>query len=178
MNEHYRSNIRDKKDFKTPLFSTDALKCPYYGLWKVHILVLEVPNNRLTISLSYNMHLFFLPYRLNDLKWFAQRLARLVSFSCHHVMPDKAVFVSTVLLCVQRYRRNRYFYRSKNSTLWQRMNLHFHSDQRGKWAGNMLIFHVDVNMKQFGIRFKNESFQWFRVDSFFWAMITLVHFQI
>ncbi len=24
------------------------LKCPYYGLWKVHILVLGVPNNRLT----------------------------------------------------------------------------------------------------------------------------------
>ncbi len=37
------------------------LKCPYYGLWKVHILVL-VPNNRSTcmqgqktLSLSYNM---------------------------------------------------------------------------------------------------------------------------
>ncbi len=51
----------------------------YYGLWKVHILVLGVPNNRLTcmqgqktLSLSY-MHLFFtllvqrLPnYSLND----------------------------------------------------------------------------------------------------------------
>ncbi len=24
------------------------LKCPYYGLWKVHISVLGVPNNRLT----------------------------------------------------------------------------------------------------------------------------------
>ncbi len=22
------------------------LKCPYYGLWKVHILVLGVPNNK------------------------------------------------------------------------------------------------------------------------------------
>ncbi len=48
------------------------LKRPYYGLWKVHILVLGVPNNRLTcmqgqktLSLSYNMHLF-LPYLLND----------------------------------------------------------------------------------------------------------------
>ncbi len=38
------------------------------------------------------------------------------------------------------------------------MNLHFHSDQRkktNKWSGNMLMFHVDINMKRLGIRFKN-----------------------
>ncbi len=47
-------------------------KCPYYGLWKVHILVLGVPSNMLTcmqgqktLSMSYNMHLF-LPYLLKD----------------------------------------------------------------------------------------------------------------
>ncbi len=52
------------------------------------------------------------------------------------------------------------------------MNLHFYSDQREnrlmvkfsqvcahKWASNMLIFHVDVNMKQLGIHFKTDSFQ-------------------
>ncbi len=42
------------------------------------------------------------------------------------------------------------------------MNLHFHSDQgekTNKWAGNMLMFHVDINMKRLGIRFKNDSFQ-------------------
>ncbi len=52
--------------------------------------------------------------------------------------------------------------------------------QTNKWAGNMLMFHVDVNMKRLGIRFKNDSFQWFRVDSLFWETITLytVHFQI
>ncbi len=46
--------------------------------------------------------------------------------------------------------------------------------------GNMLMFHVDVIMKWLGIRFKNDSFQWFRVDSFFWETVTLytVHFQI
>ncbi len=44
----------------------------------------------------------------------------------------------------------------------------------------MLMFHVDVNMKRLGIRFKIYSFQLFRVDSFFWEAITLytVHFQI
>ncbi len=50
------------------------------------------------------------------------------------------------------------------------MYLHFHSDKRektNKWEGNMLMFHVGVNMKRLGIRFKNNSFQWFRVDSFF-----------
>ncbi len=34
-----------------------------------------------------------------------------------------------------------------------------------KWAGNMLMFHFDINMKRLKIRFKNDSFQWFRVDS-------------
>ncbi len=35
-------------------------------------------------------------------------------------------------------------------------------------------------MKRLGIRLKNDSFQWFSVDSFFWETITLytVHFQI
>ncbi len=49
-----------------------------------------------------------------------------------------------------------------------------------KWAGNMLICHFGINMKRLKIRFKNDSFQWFRVDSFFWETITLntVHFQI
>ncbi len=47
-------------------------------------------------------------------------------------------------------------------------------------GGNMLMFHFDVNMKRLGIRFKNDLFQRFRVDSFFWETITLytVHFQI
>ncbi len=155
------------------------LKCPYYGQWKVHILVLEVPNNRLacmqgqkTLSLSNNMHLF-LPYLLNNSQMIRSTILfskplLCVTLNCGDwsdwshfhfimpVMPDKAAFVSAVLLCVQRYRGNHYFYRSKSSTLWQRMNLHFHSDQckkTNKWAGNMLMFHVDVNMKQLGISF-------------------------
>ncbi len=47
-------------------------------------------------------------------------------------------------------------------------------------VGNMLMFHVDINMKRLGTRFKNDSFKWFRVDSFFWETLTLytVHFQI
>ncbi len=59
------------------------LKCPYYGLWKVHILVLGVPNNSLTciqaqktLSYSYNMHLF-LPYLLND----SQTIRSTINFS-------------------------------------------------------------------------------------------------
>ncbi len=44
---------------------------------------------------------------------------------------------------------------------------------RSARATSMLMFHVDVNMKRLGIRFKNDSFQWFRVDSFFWETITL-----
>ncbi len=50
---------------------------------------------------------------------------------------------------------------------------------RNKWAGiNMLMFHVDITLKQLKIRFKNDSFSWLGVDSFFWKTITLykVHF--
>ncbi len=59
----------------------------------------------------------------------------------------------------------------------------FYSDQckkTDKWVGNMVMFHVDLNMKRLGIRFKNNLFQWFRVNSFFWETITLymAHFQI
>ncbi len=63
------------------------------------------------------------------------------------------------------------------------MNEHFHSDQHektNKSAGNMLMFHFDINIERLEIHFKNDSFQWFRVNSFFWETITLntVHFQI
>ncbi len=130
-------------------------------------------NVKKTLSLSYNIHLFW-TYLLKD----SQTIHSTIHFSkpilcvtlicgdwsdwSHFhfimpVMPDKAAFVSAVLLCVQRYRGNSNFYHSKSSTWWQRMNLHFHSDQcenTNKWAGNMLMFHFDVNMKRLGIRFK------------------------
>ncbi len=64
----------------------------------------------------------------------------------------------------------------------QKWILLFHPDQRktNKCAGNMLMFPVEINMILFGIRFKNDSFQCFRVDSFFWETVSLnkVHFQI
>ncbi len=87
---------------------TVALKCSYYGLWEVRILVLGVCNNRLTCmqgqkthSLSYKMHLF-LPYLLND----SQAIPSTIAFS--KLFP----------------------------------------------VGNMLMFHVDVNMNWLGIRYK------------------------
>ncbi len=35
----------------------------------------------------------------------------------------------------------------------------FICEKTNMWADNMLMFHVDVNMKRLGIRFKNDSFQ-------------------
>ncbi len=65
---------------------------------------------------------------------------------------------------------------------WISINI-FNSDQHektNKSAGNIQMFHFDINMKRLEIHFKNDSFQWFRVNSFFWETITLntVHFQI
>ncbi len=115
-----------------------------------------------TLSLSYNrLCILCLTYLLNN----SQMIRSTIHFSkpliCDDwshfhfivpVMPDKAAFVSAVLLCVQHFRGS-----SKSSTQWQTMNLHFHSDQRkktNKRAGNMLLFHVDVNRKRLGIRFQ------------------------
>ncbi len=85
-----------------------------------------------TLALSYNMQLF-LQYLLND----SQTILSMIDFSkpllcvmliygdwsdwsdfyfIIPVMSDKAVFVSAVLLCVQRYRGNRCFYLFKSST--------------------------------------------------------------
>ncbi len=78
-------------------------------------------------------------------------------------MTDKAVFVSTVLLCVQRYRGNAIFTTPIAAPNGKEFIffLNFHSDQceKTKWAGNMLIFNIEVKMKRLGIRFKNVSFQ-------------------
>ncbi len=106
------------------LKSCMVLKCPYYRLWNIYILLLGVPNNRLTcmqgqttLSLYYNMHLI-LPYLLNNSQtisstnYFSKTLLCVtliygvwsdwsISFPFLHVMPDKAAFVSAVLLCVQ-----------------------------------------------------------------------------
>ncbi len=166
------------------------LKCPYYGLWKVHILVLGVPNNRLTCTQSHkyfhchNMHLFFTllsqrlptdsfngsfsqtpPFRDANLLW-------LVSF--HHACNawKSSVCERSATLCTAKP----LFLPLQKCHLAAKNYLHFYSDQwekTNKWAGNMLMFHVDINMKRLGIRFKNNLFQWFRVDSFFWEKIAL-----
>ncbi len=80
--------------------------------------------------------------------------------------------MSSVLLCVKRYRH----LVAKNELAFSfRPTWKDH-----KCACTMLMLHVDLNIKRLGIRFKNDSFQWFRVDSFFWETISLytVHFQI
>ncbi len=130
------------------------LKCPYYGLWKVHILVLGVPNNRLTcmqgqktLSLSYNMHLF-LPYLLND----SQTIHSTINFTKPLLCVCLWAFTAPkaapsgkewICIFIQTNRRIKF---SQDCT-------------RNKWADNMLMFHVDINMKRLGICFKNDSFQ-------------------
>ncbi len=82
-----------------------------------------------TLALSYNIHVLFLPDLLNDSQMisltthFSKLLLCVMpicdwsNWSYFHfimpVMPDNAAFVIEVLLCVQRYRGNRYFYAPK-----------------------------------------------------------------
>ncbi len=82
-----------------------------------------------TLLFSYNMHLF-LPYLLNDSQTihsmihFSKPLLCVMLLCADWSISFKAVFVSAVLLCVQRYQGN--------------------SKSGNKWAGNMLMFDVDV----------------------------------
>ncbi len=163
------------------------LKCPYYGLWKVHILVLGVPNNRLTciqgqktLSFSYNKHLFLL-YLLID----SQTIRSTINFSkplCVTLICGdwsisfKTAFVYSVTGETAILKLQKRHLVAKNEFAFS-----FRPKRKDQQvAGNMLIFHVDVKMKRLGIRFKNDWFQWFRVDSFFWETITLytLHFKI
>ncbi len=112
------------------------LKCPNYGLWKVHILVLGVPNNRLT-CMQGQKHLHFL-------------IMCIYFYLICSTTPQRFIFPA-------RPTRNSSFPRFAHTNWW------------AKWQ----IFHVDVNMKWFGICFKNDSFQWLRVDSFFWETINI-----
>ncbi len=68
-----------------------------------------------TISLSYNMHLVF--------TLFAQRL------------PNDSAFVSAVLLCVQRYRGNSYFYCSKAVPSGKELHFSFRPSRKDQQVG-------------------------------------------
>ncbi len=142
-----------------------------------------------TLSLSYNMHLF-LPYLL----MYSQTIHSKINFSkpllcvmliCGDwsdwitpVMPDKAAFVSTVLLCVQRYRGNRYFNSKRAPTGKEWICIFIQTKAKRPMSG---LQYANVSCwLRLVIRFKNDSFQWFRFDSFFWETITLytLHFHI
>ncbi len=73
-------------------------------------------------------------------------------------MPDKAVFVSAVLLCVQRYRENRYFTLQKRHLVAKNEFTFSFRQKTNKWAGNMLMFHVDINMNDLGFVLKTTRF--------------------
>ncbi len=76
------------------------------------------------------------------------------------VMPDKAAFVSSVMLCLQRYWGNRLLLQKGHLVAKNEVAFSFRpTENTNKWAGNMPMFHVDINMKQLGICFKNDLFQ-------------------
>ncbi len=84
-------------------------------------------------------------------------------------MPDKAGFVysvtrETAILSLQKWHLV-----AKNELAFS-----FRQTQKDQQVGgDILLFHVDFNMKRLVIRFTNDSFQWFRVHSFFWEAINL-----
>ncbi len=135
-----------------------------------------------TLSLSYNMHLF-LPYLLND---FFQTLSLhdtnlrwsvgLVSFSFHLAvwlikqrLWAQCCFVYSVTGVTGKTAVFTAPKAAPSGKEWISINI-FNSDQHektNKSGGYMLMFHFDINMQRLEIHFKNDSFQWFRVNSLF-----------
>ncbi len=154
-------------------------------------MVLGVPNNSLTcmqgqktLLWSYNIHLF-LPYLLNHslndsfLQTPPLRDATICGdwsdLSHFHVIVPVTSCQCLWVQCCFVYSvtgENAIFTAPKAApSCKERMNFHLDQQEKNnKWACNMLMFHGDVNMKRFRIRFKINWFQWFRVDSFFWDM--------
>ncbi len=149
------------------------LKVPLLWVMKGSCLVLGVPSNRLTcmqgqktLLLSYKKHLF-LPYLLNDSQTirstvhFSKALLCVTLICCdwshRHlvspVMPDKAVFVSAVLLCVQRYRGNRYFYEFEWICIFIQTNA-----KRPKSARQYANVSCWLHMKRLGFVLKTPRF--------------------
>ncbi len=103
-----------------------------------------------TLSFSYNMHLF-LPYLLND----SQTIHSAINFS-------KPLLYMT-LICSDW---SISFKAERSATLCPALpgetaifNAPTAAPSGNKWAGNMLMFHFDINMKRLEICFKNDSFQ-------------------
>ncbi len=130
------------------------------GYKKVHILVLGVPNNRLTCmqgrkTLSFsNMHLF-LPYLLNDFQTirfndsFFSKPLLCVTLICSDWSDWSITFKAerNAALCTVATGETAIFNTPKAAP------------SGNKGAGNMLMFHVDVNMKRLKSRYKNNLFQ-------------------
>ncbi len=147
----------------------------------------ESPNNRLTCkqgqkthSLSYYMHLF-LPYVLNDSQTinFSKPLlcAMLICCDWSHfnfitpVTPDKAAFVSAVLLVYSITRETSIVTALKAAPSGQEWICIFTKrSTSGRQYASVLCW---CQHETAWDSFKNDSFQWFRVDSFFWDTTAL-----
>ncbi len=134
-----------------------SFKVPLLCVMKGSCVGFGIPINRLTfiqgqkaLSFSYNMHIFYL---VSSTIHFS-KLLLCVMILCS----DWSISFKAVLLCVQRY-------------LY--LTLQKCQQVGGKYANVSCWRHT-------GIGFKNDWFQWFRVDSFFREIITLytMHFQI
>ncbi len=134
-----------------------------------------------TLSLCYNMVLF-LPYLHKD----SQTIRSTIHFSkpllcvtliCTDwsiglilISPDKAVF-SSATLCTALPGKTVFLPPQKRHLVAKNeFAFSFKPTSGGKYA-NVSCW------RQTGIGFKKDSFQWFRVDAFFWETITLCTFR-
>ncbi len=143
-----------------------------FWFWESPITDWHACKVKKTLSLSYNMHLF-LSYLLND----SQMIRLTIHFSkplhcmtlicgdwsdwSHFnfimpVMPDKAAFVRAVLLVYSVTEETSIITLQKRHLVAKNEFAFSFRPMRktNKWADNMLMFHVDVNMKRLGISFK------------------------
>ncbi len=124
-----------------------------------------------TLSFSYNMHLF-LPYLLNDSQTIHStihfsKLLLFVTLLCSDWSNSfQCCFVYSVTAETAIFKLQKRHLVAKNELAFSFRPMRKEQQVGGEYAN-------DSCWRQTGIGFKNDSFQWFRVDSFFWETITL-----
>ncbi len=109
-----------------------------------------------TLLLSYNMHLF-VPYLLNDSQLIRSRI---------HFSKPTVIGWFNLKQCLGAFNAPKAAPSGK--------------EQISIFIQTNVKTQVSPGLKRLGIRFKNNSFHWFRVEYLFWETISLytVHFQI
>ncbi len=165
-----------------------VMKGSYFGFGSPQQQVDISMQSQKTLSLSNNMHSLYFYLTCTTIHFSKSLLCMTLicgDWSIGLIFISSCLqFLIKLLVGVQRYRGNRYFYAPEaapSGKEWICFFIQTNAKKNNMWACNSYAnVSCWLQHEKAWDRFKNDSFQWFRVDAFFWETITLytVHFQI